>query len=55
MILIFDIDWQGTKQLSKFKEFNLIKNIFNTDSKLELKKRLIKKKSKYRRRGRKKI
>ena len=23
--IIFDIDWQGTKQLSKFKNLNLIK------------------------------
>ena len=23
--IIFDIDWQGTKQLSKFKNINLIK------------------------------
>ena len=27
--LIFDIDWQGTKQLSKFKNLNLIKDIFD--------------------------
>ena len=27
--IIFDIDWQGTKKLSKFKKFKLIKNIFN--------------------------
>ena len=25
--IIFDIDWQGTKQLSKFKNLNLIKYI----------------------------
>ena len=40
--LIFDIDWQGTKQLSKFKNLNLIKIYLITDNKEELKKRLIK-------------
>mgnify|MGYP001338666463 CR=1 FL=1 len=40
--LIFDIDWQGTKQLSKFKNLNLIKIYLITDNKDELKKRLIK-------------
>ena len=40
--IIFDIDWQGTKQLSKFKNLNLIKIFLITDSKEELKKRLIK-------------
>ena len=40
--IIFDIDWQGTKQLSKFKNLNLIKIYLVTDSKEELKKRLIK-------------
>ena len=40
--LIFDIDWQGTKQLSKFKSLKLIKIYLITDSKNELKKRLIK-------------
>jgi guanylate kinase len=39
--IIFDIDWQGTKQLSKFKELNLIKIFLIADSKVELKKRLI--------------
>ena len=39
--IIFDIDWQGTKQLSKFKELKLIKLFLTTDSKLELKKRLL--------------
>ena len=39
--IIFDIDWQGTKQLSKFKKLNLIKIFLTTDSKEELKKRLI--------------
>ena len=40
--LLFDIDWQGTKQLSKFKSLKLIKIYLITDSKNELKKRLIK-------------
>ena len=39
--LIFDIDWQGTKQLSKFKNLNLIKIYLITDNKDELKRRLI--------------
>ena len=39
--ILFDIDWQGTKQLSKFKELDLIK-IYLITSKEELKKRLIK-------------
>ena len=39
--IIFDIDWQGTKQLSKFKELKLIKLYLITDSKEELKKRLL--------------
>ena len=39
--IIFDIDWQGTKQLSKFKKLNLIKIFLIPDTKLELKKRLI--------------
>ena len=40
--IIFDIDWQGTKQLSKFKNLKLIKIFLIADSKEELKKRLIK-------------
>ncbi len=40
--ILFDIDWQGTKQLSKFKNLNLIKLFLITENKLELKKRLIK-------------
>jgi len=39
--VIFDIDWQGTKQLSKFKNLNIIKLFLITDSKTELKKRLL--------------
>ena len=42
--VIFDIDWQGTKQLSKFKNLNLLKIYLITDSKKELKKRLISRK-----------
>ena len=40
--ILFDIDWQGTKQLSKFKNLNLIKIYLIADNKEELKKRLIK-------------
>ena len=40
--LIFDIDWQGTKQLSKFKNLNLIKIYLITNNKEELKNRLVK-------------
>ena len=40
--IIFDIDWQGTKKLSKYKNLNLIKFFLITDNKEELKKRLIK-------------
>ena len=39
--ILFDIDWQGTKQLSKFKSLNLIKIYLITDKK-ELKSRLTK-------------
>jgi len=39
--IIFDIDWQGTKQLSRFKNLNLIKIYMITSNKEELKKRLI--------------
>ena len=39
--IIFDIDWQGTQQLSKFKNLKLIKIFLITDKK-ELKDRLIK-------------
>ena len=39
--ILFDIDWQGTKQLSKFSNLNLIKIYLITDKK-ELKQRLIK-------------
>ncbi len=40
--LLFDIDWQGTKQLSNFQELKLIKIFLITDSKAELKNRLLK-------------
>ena len=40
--IIFDIDWQGTKQLSKFKNLNLIKIYLITSNKQELKNRLVK-------------
>jgi len=40
--ILFDIDWQGTKQLSNFKNLNLIKIYLITNNKEELKKRLIK-------------
>ena len=40
--IIFDIDWQGTKQLSKFKNLNLIKIYLITNNKNELKSRLVK-------------
>ena len=40
--LIFDIDWQGTKQLSKFKNLKLIKIFLIAHKKEELKNRLIK-------------
>ena len=39
--VIFDIDWQGTKQLSQYKELNLIKIFILPPDKEELKKRLI--------------
>ncbi len=39
--LIFDIDWQGTKQLSKFKTLNLLKIYLIPSNKEELKKRLV--------------
>ena len=39
--VLFDIDWQGTQQLSKFKELNLLKIFILPPSKDELKKRLV--------------
>ena len=38
--ILFDIDWQGTQQLSKFKELNLIKIFILPPNKNELEKRL---------------
>ena len=40
--ILFDIDWQGTKQLSQHKNLNLLKIYLITDNKEELKNRLIK-------------
>jgi guanylate kinase len=40
--IIFDIDWQGTKQLSKFKNLNLVKIFLLASDKNNLRKRLIK-------------
>ena len=40
--IIFDIDWQGTQQLSKFNNLKLIKIYLVPPNKSELKKRLIK-------------
>ena len=45
--IIFDIDWQGTKQLSKFKNLNLIKIFLIPPNKNELKLRINKKKSRF--------
>ena len=39
--IIFDIDWQGTQQLSKYKNLKLIKIYLITLNKQELKNRLI--------------
>ena len=39
--IIFDIDWQGTKQLSKYSHLKLIKIFLITENKTEIKKRLI--------------
>ena len=43
--ILFDIDWQGTKQLSRFSNLNLIKIYLIPPSKKELKLRLIKRNS----------
>jgi guanylate kinase len=40
--IIFDIDWQGTKQLSAYNELKLIKIYLITKTKEEIRKRLIK-------------
>ncbi len=39
--ILFDIDWQGAQQLSKYKELKLVKIFILPPSKEELKKRLI--------------
>ena len=39
--ILFDIDWQGTQQLSKFKELELIKTFLLPPDKKELENRLI--------------
>ena len=39
--VLFDIDWQGSQQLSKFKELNLVRIFILPPSKEELEKRLI--------------
>ena len=39
--ILFDIDWQGTKQLSKFTKFRFLKIFILPPNKEELKKRLI--------------
>ena len=39
--VLFDIDWQGSEQLSKFKELNLVKVFILPPSKEELEKRLV--------------
>ena len=41
--ILFDIDWQGTKQLSKHKKLKLLKIFLIAENKDELKKRLLKK------------
>ena len=40
--ILFDIDWQGTKQLTSFKNLRLVKIFLTAYDKEELKKRLIK-------------
>ncbi len=40
--VVFDIDWQGTKKLSMYKELNLLKIFILPPDKDELKKRLLK-------------
>ncbi len=39
--ILFDIDWQGTQQLLKYKELNLVKIFILPPSKTELEKRLV--------------
>ena len=40
--IIFDIDWQGTKQFSKFKNLKIIKIFLIAENKEELRNRLVK-------------
>ena len=40
--ILFDIDWQGTKQLSEHRNLNLLKIFLIAENKEELKKRLVK-------------
>ena len=40
--IIFDIDWQGNQQLSKYKNLNLVKIFITTKNKEEVKRRLMK-------------
>ena len=53
--IIFDIDWQGTKQLSKYDNLNLIKIFLITENKEELKNRLINRNQKFKRGTREKV
>ena len=39
--MLFDIDWQGTQQLSRFEELNLLKIFILPPNKDELEKRLV--------------
>ena len=39
--ILFDVDWQGTQQLNKFKELKLIKIFLVPPNKKELEKRLV--------------
>ena len=39
--ILFDVDWQGTQQLNKFKELKLIKIFLVPPNKQELEKRLV--------------
>jgi guanylate kinase len=39
--ILFDIDWQGNQQLSKYKNLNLLKIFLLPPNKIELKKRLV--------------
>ncbi len=40
--VVFDIDWQGNKQLSNFKNLNLLKIFITTSDKNDLRERLLK-------------